>query len=163
MKSPFSPPAPTLALIGAPTDVGAGARGASMGPEALRVAGLQSALESHGLRVLDRGNLMGPANPWQPPLEGYRHLPEVVTWNQLVFDAVRAELRAGHLPLLLGGDHCLGLGSIAAVARHCFDTASSCASCGSTHMRISTPAHSPPAATCMACRWRACSAWGRNH
>ncbi|MGP1628575.1 MAG: arginase [Giesbergeria sp.] len=113
--------APTLALIGAPTDIGAGARGASMGPEALRVAGLQVALETHGLRVLDRGNLSGPANPWQPPRDGYRHLPEVAAWNQLVFDAVRAELQAGHLPVLLGGDHCLGLGSISAVARHCFD------------------------------------------
>ncbi len=115
-------PTQTLALIGAPTDIGAGARGASMGPEALRVAGLQAALESHGLEVIDRGNLHGPANPWQPPSGGYRHLPEVVAWNQQVFGAVLAELEAGHLPVLLGGDHCLGLGSIAAVARHCHDT-----------------------------------------
>jgi arginase len=40
-------------------------------------------------------------------------------WNQRVFDAVFAELQQGHLPILLGGDHCLGLGSISAVARHC--------------------------------------------
>ena len=106
-------------LIGAPTDIGAGARGASMGPEALRVAGLQAALESHGLQVFDRGNLSGPANPWLPPVDGYRHLPEVVEWNQRVFDAMYAELQLGHLPILLGGDHCLGLGSISAVARHC--------------------------------------------
>ena len=108
-------------LIGAPTDIGAGARGASMGPEALRVAGLQAALESHGLQVFDRGNLSGPANPWQPPVDGYRHLPEVVEWNRRVFDAVYAELQLGHLPILLGGDHCLGLGSISAVARHCVE------------------------------------------
>lgn len=106
-------------LIGAPTDIGAGARGASMGPEALRVAGLQAALESHGLQVFDRGNLSGPPNPWQPPVDGYRHLADVVDWNQRVFDAVYAELQLGHLPILLGGDHCLGLGSISAVARHC--------------------------------------------
>ena len=49
-----------ISLIGAPTDIGAGARGASMGPEALRVAGIQPILESHGLQVLDRGNLAGP-------------------------------------------------------------------------------------------------------
>jgi len=55
-------------------------------------------------------------------MDGYRHLPEVVEWNQRVFDAVYAELQLGHLPILLGGDHCLGLGSISAVARHCFDT-----------------------------------------
>ena len=111
----------TVSLIGAPTDIGAGARGASMGPEALRVANIGPILESHGLTVLDRGNLSGPANPWQPPVEGYRHLPEVVTWNRLVHEAVYAELSQGHLPILLGGDHCLGLGSISAVARHCRD------------------------------------------
>ena len=46
-----------ISLIGAPTDIGAGARGASMGPEALRVAGIQATLESHGLEVLDRGKM----------------------------------------------------------------------------------------------------------
>ncbi len=56
---------PTVALIGAPTDIGAGHRGASMGPEALRVAGLAEALSGRGLAVLDRGNLSGPHNPWQ--------------------------------------------------------------------------------------------------
>ncbi len=108
-----------ISLIGAPTDIGAGARGASMGPEALRVAGIQPTLESHGLQVLDRGNLAGPANPWQPPVDGYRHLHEVVAWNQAVHEAVYAELGLGRLPILLGGDHCLGIGSISAVARHC--------------------------------------------
>ncbi|MCP5272644.1 MAG: arginase [Burkholderiaceae bacterium] len=111
-----------VSLIGAPTDIGAGARGASMGPEALRVAGLQAALEAHGLDVLDRGNLAGPANPWQPPTDGYRHLPEVVAWNQAVHTAVHAELDAGRMPILLGGDHCLAIGSISAVARHCRET-----------------------------------------
>jgi arginase len=113
-----------VSLIGAPTDIGAGARGASMGPEALRVAGLRSALEAHGVDVHDRGNLAGPANPWQPPVDGYRHLSEVVAWNQAVHAAVHAELVKNHLPILLGGDHCLGIGSISAVARHCRDTGS---------------------------------------
>jgi arginase len=108
-----------VSLIGAPTDIGAGARGASMGPEALRVANIQSTLESHGLEVIDRGNLTGPANPWLPPDGGYRHLAEVVAWNRAVHDAMYAELQLGRLPILLGGDHCLGIGSIAAVARHC--------------------------------------------
>jgi arginase len=110
-----------ISLIGAPTDIGAGARGASMGPEALRVAGLQVALEGHGLEVADRGNLSGPANPWLPPVDGYRHLAEVVHWNRSVHEAVHGELTQGRLPILLGGDHCLGIGSISAVARHCRD------------------------------------------
>jgi arginase len=111
-----------VSLIGAPTDIGAGARGASMGPEAMRVAQIAPTLEAHGIEVFDRGNLLGPANPWQPPVEGFRHLPEVAAWNNAVHDAVYAELGLGHLPILLGGDHCLGIGSISAVARHCRDT-----------------------------------------
>ncbi|HBD21085.1 MAG TPA: arginase [Arenimonas sp.] len=112
----------TLALIGAPTDIGAGHRGASMGPEALRVAGLAEALRERGLEVLDVGNLVGPVNPWLPPTDGYRHLDEVVAWNRAVMDAVHAQLGLGRLPVLLGGDHCLGVGSITAVARHCRET-----------------------------------------
>jgi len=108
-----------LSLIGAPTDIGAGHRGASMGPEALRVAGIAEALASRGFDVADRGNLAGPVNPWQPPKDGYRHLPEVVQWTRSVMDSVHAELMGGRLPILLGGDHCLAIGSITAVARHC--------------------------------------------
>ena len=108
-----------ISLIGAPTDIGAGHRGASMGPEALRVAGLGEALRERGFDVVDRGNLAGPVNPWQPPREGYRHLPEVVAWTRAVMDSVAGELAADRLPILLGGDHCLAVGSITAVARHC--------------------------------------------
>jgi arginase len=115
---PMSSPA-RISLIGAPTDIGAGHRGASMGPEALRVAGLADALRARGLDVADRGNLAGPVNPWQPPHDGYRHLPEVVAWTRAVMDAVGAELSTGRLPVLLGGDHCLAVGSITAVARYC--------------------------------------------
>jgi arginase len=113
------PATPQVSLIGAPTDIGAGDRGAGMGPEALRVAGLADALRQHGIEVLDRGNLIGPANPWLPAQHGYRHLDEVVAWNQGVHDAVLAELRLDRLPILLGGDHCLAIGSVGAVARHC--------------------------------------------
>ena len=111
-----------ISLIGAPTDIGAGVRGASMGPEALRVANIATVLAAQGLDVRDTGNLIGPANPWLPPTDGYRHLAEVAAWNQSVHDAVYAELTDGRLPILLGGDHCLGIGSISAVARHCRDT-----------------------------------------
>ena len=113
---------PAVSLIGAPTDVGAGHRGARLGPEALRIAGLGEALAKRGVDVIDRGNLDGPRNPWQKPVEGYRHLAEVVAWNRAVMDAVGAELDEGRVPILLGGDHCLGLGSITAVARHCRKT-----------------------------------------
>ena len=55
--------ATTVSLIGAPTDIGASDRGASMGPEALRVAGIHQALIRHGLEVVDCGNVSGPPNP----------------------------------------------------------------------------------------------------
>jgi arginase len=108
-----------VSLIGAPTDIGASMRGASMGPEALRVAELQAVLESQGLTVSDCGNLNGPGNPGLPPQDGYRHLPEVVAWNQLVHTAVYDELQGRRLPILLGGDHSLSIGSISGVARYC--------------------------------------------
>jgi arginase len=113
---------PPVSLVGAPTDIGAGDRGALMGPAALRIAGLAEALGGRGIEVVDRGNIDGPRNPWQGPVDGYRHLDEVVAWNRAVMDAVGAELREGCLPILLGGDHCLAIGSITAVARHCRDT-----------------------------------------
>ncbi|HEY4144940.1 arginase [Pinirhizobacter sp.] len=108
----------SVVLIGAPTDIGAGHRGASMGPEALRVANLAARLARRGLAVVDRGNLAGPLNPWQPPVDGYRHLPEVVAWNRAVYEAVYRELHDGNVPIMLGGDHCLAIGSITAAARH---------------------------------------------
>ncbi|MFZ6719708.1 arginase [Undibacterium sp. Ji49W] len=109
----------TISLIGAPTDVGASVRGAGMGPDALRVAGLNEALTARGLKVIDHGNLHGPANPWEQPVNGLRHLKEAIYWNQAVYDAVDQALRDGHMPMMLGGDHCLAIGSISAVAAHC--------------------------------------------
>jgi arginase len=109
----------TASLIGAPTDVGAGDRGASMGPEALRVAGLCGALTACGLKVKDTGNVSGPPNPGSQAVGGYRNLSEVTAWNREVYGAVYRELCADRLPILLGGDHSLSIGSISAVARHC--------------------------------------------
>jgi arginase len=109
----------TVALIGAPTDAGAGRRGASMGPEALRVAGLDKALRRLGRTVVDRGNVAGPGNPEQPRVGDYRHLAEVAEWCRGVHDAVHASLAAGEVPVLMGGDHSVAIGSVAAVARHC--------------------------------------------
>lgn len=109
----------TIGLIGAPTDVGAWVRGASLGPEALRVAGLAQALRWQGLGVQDWGDLYGPVNPMHPPVRGCSHLREVHIWTLLVAGAVQQALSWGQVPVLLGGDHSLAIGSVAAVARHC--------------------------------------------
>jgi arginase len=110
---------PPVSIFGVPTDVGAGARGASMGPEALRVAGLGEALSARGVDVVDAGDVAGPRNPWLPAVDGYRHLDEVVAWTRAVYEASASILDSGRLPLMLGGDHSLAMGSIAAVADHC--------------------------------------------
>ena len=114
-----SQPPGRIQLIGVPTDIGAGVRGASMGPEALRVAGIGDALARHGLEVYDSGNLLGPANPWSEPEGGFRHLQQCILWNRLVHDAVYEAIGEERMPVMLGGDHSVGIGSISAVARHC--------------------------------------------
>ena len=108
-----------VGLVGAPTDVGAGTRGADLGPAALRAAGLPTALGAAGRRVVDRGDVAGPVNPEQAPRDGHRHLPETVAWCRAVRDAIADSLEAEEVPILLGGDHALSIGSVAAVARHC--------------------------------------------
>ena len=108
-----------LSLIGAPTDVGASVAGCRLGPGAVRVARIASALRGLGNDVRDVGDVEGPPNPRSEPVDGYKHLPEVTAWNSAVRDAVAAELADGRLPILLGGDHSLAIGSISAVAAHC--------------------------------------------
>ncbi len=108
-----------VVLIGAPTDVGAGVRGACMGPQALRVAGLVQALQALGVSAIDAGDLVGPPRPIAPQdARGPHHLDEVIAWNRAVFQAVDLCLSEGDMPLLLGGDHSLAVGSISAIAHH---------------------------------------------
>ncbi len=113
------PETKTVTLIGAPTDVGAGARGGSMGPEALRVAGIARAISRLGFTVQDAGDVAGPPNPEEEPRDGYRNFDEVLAWCTGLRDAVYDALSAETMPLTMGGDHCLAIGSVAGVARWC--------------------------------------------
>ena len=121
----FSPPQRTIALIGAPTDAGAAQAGARLGPDALRVAGLAHALRAQGLAVHDLGNLPGPTVDAEWPCAitsanaKLHHLQACIDWSTLAHHAVAQALAAGEVPLLLGGDHHLAMGSIPAVAAHC--------------------------------------------
>jgi arginase len=90
-----------------------------MGPDALRVAGIASMLRGQGHSVIDRGNLAGPRNPMGAPVEGYRHLEEVVAWCTAARDAFRESLVAGQFPVMLGGDHSLAIGSVAGCSHYC--------------------------------------------
>lgn len=135
-----------LTLIGAPTDIGASRLGAGMGPDALRVAQLGPALQRQGGTVRDRGNLAGPPNPGGPrdAATGLRHFAEVLAWCRTTHDAVLQALQAQQLPLLLGGDHSLAVGSISAVARHCRATGQRLRVLWlDAHADFNTPATSP--------------------
>ncbi len=110
-----------VTLIGVPTDIGAGRLGAAMGPDALRVAQLGPALERLGHGVRDLGNLAGPPNPRgeRDAVSGLRNVQQVLAWSRATHAAVHQVLRDRRVPVVMGGDHCLAVGSISAVAQHC--------------------------------------------
>lgn len=104
-----------IELIGLATDAGASARGATMGPEALRIAGLPEALEALGHTVRDRGDFRPEESGPRPE----RRRAEILA----VANHASAEgydvLNAGGLPVFLGGDHSISMGSVSGVARWC--------------------------------------------
>lgn len=109
----------SLVFIGAPMDAGASYRGCSMGPEALRVANLSQNLNALGYTVHDSGNLHGPVE-YKDSSGPYKNLESVAEWSERVFDAVHQVLSQQQgIPVLLGGDHSVAIGSISAVAQHC--------------------------------------------
>ncbi|MGN6490182.1 MAG: arginase [Devosia sp.] len=103
-----------IELIGLPTDAGASHRGAVMGPAALRVAELSRRLGKLGYAVRDLGDLAVQS-----------HLPaadQIQALAKLASEAGFASLGRGALPIFLGGDHSISMGTVAGVARHCRDT-----------------------------------------
>ena len=111
-----------LGLIGAPSDVGAGMRGCCLGPEALRIAGLTQALGKLGHNVTDHGDISGPKNPEAETTSAGRHVNEVRQWCDALEARTYDVLADGELPIIMGGDHSLSMGSIKAAARHCAET-----------------------------------------
>jgi arginase len=77
-------PARTACLIGAPTDIGASDCDTSMGPKALRVAGIHAALTQRGFDVVDCGNVSGPPYPGLIKVNSYRNLSPVTARNHEV-------------------------------------------------------------------------------
>lgn len=107
-----------IKIIGAPIDFGAGRRGVEMGPAAIRIAGLVSRLIALGHETEDAGNVEVPlrehAMVGDPRM---RYLDPILVVERRLAEAVSSALERGRFPLVLGGDHSVGLGSIAAVAR----------------------------------------------
>ncbi len=109
----------TIAIIGAPLDLGAGRRGVDMGPSALRVANLNAKLSSLGYKVEDMGNIAvdqqesSPAGPRRA-----RYLPQITEVCTRLAVTVERVAGEGKVPLVLGGDHSVAVGTISGMARH---------------------------------------------
>ena len=110
-----------MALLGVPIQAGTRQAGCLMGPAALRTAGIASVLEDLGCRVVDHGDL-APGPMGQDPVDPVptlRNLGEVAAWTRVIGQRVHDSMQAGELPIVLGGDHSLSMGSVDGVARHC--------------------------------------------
>lgn len=111
---------PPVEIVGVPMDLGAGRRGVDMGPSAIRYAGLIDALRAMGLTVNDRGNLNVPLPESSDSNNGAHGVHFAATIARVCQDLareVRAIVRRGQLPLVLGGDHSLSIGSAGGVAQ----------------------------------------------
>jgi arginase len=106
-----------IAIIGATLDLGAGRRGVDMGPSAIRYAGLAQRLEELGLRCLDLGNVEAAvAEAADVGDESARFLPEIKATCERLARVVTRAVQHGSLPLVLGGDHSVALGTLGGVA-----------------------------------------------
>jgi len=108
-----------IRIIGVPMDLGASRRGVDMGPSALRVAGLQARLKQLGRQVEDIGNIAVK----QPEEQHYgvknaKYLEEIAETCKGLAEVVRKTLEADQLPLVLGGDHSVAVGTVAGVASY---------------------------------------------
>jgi arginase len=101
-------------VLGVQMDLGAGVRGVDMGPSAVRYAGLVEQLGALGMDVRDRGNVVAPVRQQLPSGAGLRYAAEIAACCGEVRERVGESYRDGALPLLLGGDHSLAIGALAA-------------------------------------------------
>jgi len=104
-------------IIGVPLDLGQGRRGVDMGPSALRIAGLDQRLAAQGHPVTDRGDLPVPIPETRSPGDpSKKYIREIARVCHRLHQAALGSLKDGALPLVLGGDHSLGAGSVAAAS-----------------------------------------------
>jgi arginase len=109
-----------IAVLGAPIDMGASQRGTLMGPAAIRTAGLLTLLGTLGFEVTDHGDLSvaGMADLTDVPPDNARHYREIQRWTRALSSHGYQLARSGAIPIFLGGDHSLSMGSVNAMARH---------------------------------------------
>jgi arginase len=108
-----------IAIIGAPLDLGQGRRGVDMGPSALRVANLHGRLRSLGYEVEDFGNIhVEQAERWPEGDASAKYLPQIAAACDELAALVRDALARGLVPLVLGGDHSVAIGTVSGVSRY---------------------------------------------
>lgn len=104
-------------IIGVPMDLGAGRRGVDMGPSAIRIAGLNAAIAFQGHAVTDTGNIhVHPPEAVKPVNPRAHFLKEIAAAAQELAERTEAALENGALPVILGGDHSIAVGSVAGLA-----------------------------------------------
>jgi arginase len=108
-----------IEIIGAPIDLGQSRRGVDMGPSAIRVADLDAALESLGRAVTDCGDIdVRIPETLEIGSVTLRYKSAIMAACEALRVEVERSLAAGRMPLILGGDHSLSIGSIAGVSNH---------------------------------------------
>jgi arginase len=108
-----------VAMIGVPMDLGGGRRGVDMGPSAIRIAGLEDGIRRLGLLYEDRGNLAVPAPESREPRDPRaRFLGEISRACQRLRVKVEKVLEDGAFPLVVGGDHSIAVGTVAAISSY---------------------------------------------
>ncbi len=104
-------------IIGVPLDLGGGRRGVDMGPSAFRIAGLGERLSALGYSVVDKGDLPTPIPETQEQRDEHKkYIRDIAKVCQKVYQTSLASLDEGAMPIVLGGDHSLAAGSVAAAA-----------------------------------------------
>jgi arginase len=104
-------------IIGVPLDLGGNRRGTDMGPSAFRIAGIGEQLSKLGLTVVDKGDILTPIPETKGPGDVHkRYVKDIARVCQKLYQTSLASFEDGALPLVLGGDHSLGAGSVAAAA-----------------------------------------------
>ena len=109
-----------IGLLGVPVEVGASQRGTLMGPAALRTAGLGTVLQTLGFHVDDHGDLSVNAheNLDDRPPDNAKNYREIQGWIRAISAKAFTIAQSGAIPIFMGGDHSLSMGSVNGVARH---------------------------------------------
>ena len=108
-----------IALIGVPIDFGAGTKGTNLGPEAIRIAGMVKRLEAIGYIVDDRGDIpVGRREDGTVEGEKLKNLKEIIKVNTLLCEEVSKSMEEGMMPVVLGGDHSVAIGTIFGILQH---------------------------------------------